>query len=89
MSEGKIQNGDDVLLYLDRKRRYIVKAKENESFHTHKGIVLFDDLIGKPYGVKIKSSLNIEFLVLKPILRDYIIKIAKEIQNSNKIHIKK
>lgn len=76
----EVKNGDDVLLYLDRKRRYLIKAKENELFHTHKGIVQFNDLIGKPFGVKIRSSQGIEFTVFKPTLKDYIVKIARQTQ---------
>ncbi|MEM4713753.1 MAG: hypothetical protein QXQ61_04300, partial [Candidatus Bathyarchaeia archaeon] len=42
--------GNYVLLYLDQKRTYLVKVEAGKTFHTHKGFIRFDDLIGKEYG---------------------------------------
>ena len=75
-----IQEGDHVLLYLDRRRTYLVKVEKGKNFHTHKGFVQLDMLIGKNYGTRIKSNLNVEFVALKPILRDYIIKSFRKTQ---------
>ncbi|MCK5562844.1 hypothetical protein KAI30_01630, partial [Candidatus Bathyarchaeota archaeon] len=38
-----IKEGDDVLLYLNRKRTYLVKVEPGKSFHTHKGYVQLED----------------------------------------------
>lgn len=78
MSE--IHEGDDVLLYLDWKRTYLVKIEKGKSFHTHKGFVQLDELIGKKYGTRIASSMNIEFVALKPTLRDHIFKMQRKTQ---------
>lgn len=75
-----IREGDHVLLYLDRRRTYLVKVEKEKNFHTHKGFVKLDNLIGKSYGTKIKSSLNVEFVALKPVLRDYIMKSFRKTQ---------
>jgi tRNA (adenine57-N1/adenine58-N1)-methyltransferase len=58
----------------------MVKVEAGKSFHTHKGYVKLDDLIGKEYGSKIASSLNIEFTVMKPLLTDFIMKSARQTQ---------
>jgi tRNA (adenine57-N1/adenine58-N1)-methyltransferase len=58
----------------------MVKAEVGKSFHTHKGIVKFDDLIGKDYGTIVRSTLGVEFVALKPLLRDYIMKSARQTQ---------
>jgi tRNA (adenine57-N1/adenine58-N1)-methyltransferase len=58
----------------------MVKVEEGKSFHTHKGYVKLDDLIGKEYGSTILSSLGFEFTALKPILRDYVMKCARQTQ---------
>ena len=76
----KIHEGEDVLLYLDRKRTYLVKVEKGKSFHTHKGFIQLDELIGKEYGTRVASSMNIEFVALKPTLRDYIFKIRRKTQ---------
>ena len=75
-----IRGGDHVLLYLDRKRTYLVKIEKGGSFHTHKGFVEFDNLIGEEYGSRVSSSLGTEFVVLKPLLRDYIFKSMRKTQ---------
>jgi len=76
----EIHEGDDVLLYLDRKRTYLVKVEKGKSFHTHKGYVQLDELIGKQYGTRIASSMSIEFIALKPTLQDYIFKMQRKTQ---------
>jgi len=76
----KITEGDYILLYISQHKTYLVKVEAGKSFHTHKGFIKFDDLIGKEYGSIILSSLNIEFTVLKPLLRDYIMKCVRKTQ---------
>jgi tRNA (adenine57-N1/adenine58-N1)-methyltransferase len=58
----------------------LVKAEPGKSFHTHKGFLKFDDIIGKEYGTVATSSLGFEFVVMKPLLRDYIMKCARQTQ---------
>jgi len=76
----EILEGADVLLYLDRKRTYLVKIEKGKSFHTHKGFLRLDELIGKEYGTRVASSINVEFVVLRPTLRDYVFKIRRKTQ---------
>ena len=80
MTTEKIQDGDNLLLYLDLRRTYMIKAETGKTFHTHKGYVKFDDLIGQDYGAVFKSSLGVNFTVLKPNLTDYIMKSARNTQ---------
>jgi len=80
LSTQKINEGDYVLLYLNQRKTYLVRVEAGKSFHTHKGFVKFDDLIGKEYGSTVLSSLNIEFKALKPLLRDYIMKSVRKTQ---------
>lgn len=72
--------GDHVLLYLDQRRTYLVKVEAGKTFHTHKGFIKFDDLIGKEYGSTVTSSLGARFIILKPLLRDYIMKAIRKTQ---------
>jgi tRNA (adenine57-N1/adenine58-N1)-methyltransferase len=76
----KIRENDDVLLYLNRKRTYLVKAERGKTFHTHKGFIQLESLIGKEYGTRLKSSLGTEFVALKPTIRDYIFKMLRKTQ---------
>ena len=72
--------GDYILLYLTQRKTYLVKVEAGKSFHTHKGFIKFDDLIGKEYGSKVPSSLGVEFAVLKPLLRDFVMKSVRKTQ---------
>ena len=77
-----ISEGDDIFLYLDRRRTYLVKVEAEKSFHTHKGYIPLGDLIGKEYGTRIDSSMGVTFVALKPNLRDYIFKTNRRTQIS-------
>jgi len=58
----------------------MVKVEAGKSFHTHKGFIKFDDLIGKEYGSTVPSSLGVEFVALRPLLRDYVMKSVRKTQ---------
>jgi tRNA (adenine57-N1/adenine58-N1)-methyltransferase len=51
----KIAEGDYVLLYLDVRRTFMIKVEAGKTFHTHKGYIKFDDLIGKEFGSSFKE----------------------------------
>jgi len=58
----------------------MVKVEAGKTFHTHKGYVKLDELIGKEFGATIQSSLGIAFTALKPALTDYIMKSSRQTQ---------
>jgi len=76
----KIADGDFVLLVLERRKTYMVKVEAGKTFHTHKGYVKLDDLIGRDFGEIFQSSLGAQFTVLKPMLTDYIMKSSRNTQ---------
>jgi tRNA (adenine57-N1/adenine58-N1)-methyltransferase len=76
----KIAEGDYILLYLTQRKTYLIKVEAGKSFHTHKGFIKFYELIGKDYGSCVQSSLGVEFIALKPLLRDYIMKSVRSTQ---------
>lgn len=75
-----INEGRDVLLFLDSKRTYLVKMEKGRDFHTHKGYIHFDEVIGKKYGQRVSSSLGYEFILFKPNLYDYMRKMRHATQ---------
>lgn len=76
----RIKEGDDVLLYLDSRRTYLVKVRKDQEFHTHKGFLRLRDAIGKRYGERIKTNLGVEFFLLKPMMKDYAMKMIRRTQ---------
>jgi len=75
-----IKEGDDIILYLDSKRKYLVKIIPHQTVHTHRGYIKLDEVIGKRYGAKIKSHMGKEFHILRPRIRDYILKSRRATQ---------
>ena len=80
LANQRIIEGDYVLIYLDARRTYMIKMQAGQTFHTHKGYLKLDELIGKEYGEPIKSSLGVYFTTLKPALTDYIMKSSRNTQ---------
>jgi tRNA (adenine57-N1/adenine58-N1)-methyltransferase len=80
LSRQRIREGNFVLLYVKQRKTYMVKVEAGKSFHTHRGYVKFDDLIGREYGSSIVSSLGFKFIALKPLLQDYIMKSSRQTQ---------
>jgi tRNA (adenine57-N1/adenine58-N1)-methyltransferase len=75
-----IAEGDNVLLGLGQRKTYLVRVEKGKSFHTHKGFVKLDDTIGREFGSPITSSLGFEFVAMRPMLCDYIMKCARQTQ---------
>ena len=80
MYSQKIKKGNYVLLCLKERKTYLVKVEAGKSFHTHKGFIKLDDLIGKEYGSVVVSSLGFKFVAFRPLLRDYVMKSARQTQ---------
>ncbi len=80
----RINDGDFIFLVLDHKRRWLVQVNAGKEFHTHRGIIEFDDIIGKPYGSCVFSKpLEVQgylFYVLKPLPSDFILHMSRKTQ---------
>jgi len=84
MTEEIIKNNDLIYLILDSRRKWLVKAEEGSEFQTHKGIIKFDEIIGKPFGSVVFSqpyeTQGYKFYVLKPLPSDYVIYMSRKTQ---------
>jgi tRNA (adenine57-N1/adenine58-N1)-methyltransferase len=84
MTEEIIKENDLIYLILDGRRKWLVKVESGGEFHTHKGIIKFDDLIGKPFGSVIFSrpyeSQGHKFYLLKPLPSDYVTHMSRKTQ---------
>ncbi len=67
-----INDGSYVLVVLNERKRWLTKAIKGKQFQTHKGFFKFDDIIGKPYGIKILTSKNAPLYIFKPIPSDLL-----------------
>ncbi|HEY4699580.1 MAG TPA: tRNA (adenine-N1)-methyltransferase [Nitrososphaerales archaeon] len=75
-----IQEGDYVILYLSKQKQWLVKAKKGEMFHTHRGIIGIESIIGLEYGSSVTTTLNEKIWLLKPIIKDFILKSERKTQ---------
>jgi tRNA (adenine57-N1/adenine58-N1)-methyltransferase len=58
---------DDLALLVGRDRKtFIIRLKPGSQFHTHRGMVAHDDLIGTPWGTQLSTHLGYPFLLLRP-----------------------
>lgn len=74
----KIQDGDQVLFYLDARRNWLRRVDVGTSFHLHRGILQFDDVIGQEYGSLIATSLGVKVAALPPLPRDRAVKMGRQ-----------
>jgi tRNA (adenine57-N1/adenine58-N1)-methyltransferase len=71
----------DLALLLDRKgRQYLVTLTQGAEFHTHRGVVAHDDLIGHSEGIVVRSTLQTTFTVVRPTLADFVMKMPRGAQ---------
>ncbi|MBY9002775.1 MAG: tRNA (adenine-N1)-methyltransferase [Candidatus Lokiarchaeota archaeon] len=84
MSNKLIRDNDLVFLILDERRRWLVQVEKGKEFHSHRGIVKFDDLIGKAFGTVVFShpheTQGYKFYVLEPLPSDYVIYMVRKTQ---------
>ena len=80
MTEAVITEGSDVLLYLDGRRNYLVQVHGGDRFHTHRGFIQFDDIIGKSFGQSVQTNVGHRFFLLKPTVYDYLLKSLRSTQ---------
>jgi tRNA (adenine57-N1/adenine58-N1)-methyltransferase len=74
----KIQDGDQVLFYLDARRKWLRRVEMGLSFHLHRGILQYDDVIGQEYGSLISTSLGVQVAALPPLPRDRAVKMGRQ-----------
>ena len=74
------QAGDLAQLVGLRHKHFIVTLTSGAEFHSHRGIVQHDDLIGKPWGSQVFSHLGSPFFLLQPALSDLLIDLPRNTQ---------
>lgn len=78
VSTGPLQAGERVTLTDSKGRRKSVVLKDGAIWHTTKGAVAHDDLIGGPEGVTVKSVGGMEYLAFRPLLSEYMVSMPRD-----------
>jgi tRNA (adenine57-N1/adenine58-N1)-methyltransferase len=74
---GPFEPGDQVQLTDDKGRRHRLVLAPGQSFHTHRGAVAHDDLIGRDDGSVVRASGGTAYVALRPLLADYTVSMAR------------
>ena len=77
---GPFQAGDRVQLTDSKGRHYTIVLEPGKEYHTHRGALAHDDLIGKPEGSLITSAANTSYLAMRPLLPDYVLSMPRGAQ---------
>ena len=77
---GPFDVGDRVQLTDAKGRHYTMILNPGSEFHTHRGAVTHDSVIGQPEGSVVKSTNGDAFLVLRPLLIDYVMSMPRGAQ---------
>ena len=74
---GPFAAGERVQLTSSRGRLNTVTLAAGGAFHSHRGFVSYDDIIGKPDGSVVTASNGEEFLALRPLLKDFALSMPR------------
>jgi len=77
---GPFTVGDRVQLTDAKGRHYTMVLAPGAEFHTHRGAIAHDTVIGSPEGSVVKSTNGDQFLVLRPLLIDYVLSMPRGAQ---------
>jgi len=77
---GPLRAGDQVQLTDPKGRVHTITLEPGREFHTHRGALRHDDLIGSPEGVVVRASGGTAYLALRPLLADYVLSMPRGAQ---------
>jgi tRNA (adenine57-N1/adenine58-N1)-methyltransferase catalytic subunit len=74
---GPFAPGDQVQLTDPKGRQHRLVLAAGKAFHTHRGALLHDDLIGKPEGSVVLSAGGTAYIALRPLLADFALSMPR------------
>ena len=77
---GSFQDGEQVLLIDTRGKRHLVFLRKSETFHSDRGWIPHDQIIGQPEGSWVRSSMGLRHLALRPTLAEFVLEMPRGAQ---------
>jgi tRNA (adenine57-N1/adenine58-N1)-methyltransferase catalytic subunit len=77
---GAFAAGDRVQLTDPKGRLHTVVLEPDKAFHTHRGAIAHDDLIGAPEGSVVQSTSGTGYLAFRPLLADFVLSMPRGAQ---------
>jgi tRNA (adenine57-N1/adenine58-N1)-methyltransferase len=75
-----LQDGEQVLLIDQRGRRHLIMLRKGETFHSDRGWVPHDGMIGQADGSWVRTSKGTRYVVLRPTLSEYVLDMPRGAQ---------
>ena len=77
LNSGYFKNGDRVQLTDEKGKMYSFFLQTGNQWHSHRGWINHDDIIGKPEGVVLLSNSGTAYQALRPLLNDYVLSMPR------------
>jgi tRNA (adenine57-N1/adenine58-N1)-methyltransferase len=74
---GRFAPGDQVQLTDEKGRSHRLVLAAGRTFHTHRGSIAHDELIGMDEGSVVRASGGTSYIALRPLLADYTISMSR------------
>ena len=74
------QDGEQVLLIDQRSKRHLIFLRKGDTFHSDRGFIVHDSIIGQPDGSWHRSSRGMRYLALRPTLAEYVLDMPRGAQ---------
>ena len=74
---GPFAEGDQVQLTDPKGRQHLVMLAAGRCFHTHRGTVPHDEIIGRPEGSVVHASGGTPYVALRPLLADFTVSMKR------------
>jgi len=74
------QDGEQILLIDQRGKRHLIFLRKSETFHSDRGWVPHDSIIGQPEGTWVRSSMGLRYVAVRPTLAEYVLDMPRGAQ---------
>ena len=74
---GPLEPGEWVRLTDAKGRRHNLRLEKGREFHTNKGGISHDDLLGREEGFTVTSTGGAEYLVFRPLLTEFVVSMPR------------
>ena len=77
MIDRNFKYGDRVQLTDAKGKLYSITLTKGGEWHTHKGMLKHDELVGLPEGSIVKTNQELKFQAFRPLLADYVLSMPR------------
>lgn len=77
LRRGPFAEGERVQLTDSKGRLHTITLAPGKQFHTHRGYLQHDELIGAPDGSTVTNTAGFQYLALRPLLSDYVMSMPR------------